>query len=238
MHRHPDGPGLIGDGTGDGLPNPPGGICREFVSLCPVKFVHGTNQTRVALLNQIQDVQAPAGILLGDGDHQPEVCLGQLILGILIALGDPLGQLHLLLSGQEPYLTDFLQVHPHRIVQRILGGQINGVNQFFLFKARQVDVPIVHGQRVVGKIQLGGDQRNIEGLKAVVNFFYFFRRKLQLFQLGVQVRQADHAFFFTLSDQRLQRGLHLLHIGAYFLLRCTHWRYPSLYVYPLKFSCR
>ena len=40
MHRHADGAGLIGNGAGDGLPDPPGGICGEFVSLCPIKLVH------------------------------------------------------------------------------------------------------------------------------------------------------------------------------------------------------
>ena len=101
MHRHPDGPGLIGNGTGDGLPDPPGGICREFVSLCPVKFVHSSDEAGVALLNQVQNVQTTAGVLLCNGDHQAEVGFCELVLGSLVPGGHPLGQLHLLIGGQE-----------------------------------------------------------------------------------------------------------------------------------------
>ena len=83
MHRHADGTGLIRNGAGDGLPDPPGGICREFVSLCPVEFIHGPDQTRISLLDQIQNVQATAGILLCNGDNQTQVGLGQLVLCLL-----------------------------------------------------------------------------------------------------------------------------------------------------------
>src|SRR5699024_3072000 len=149
-----------------------GGICREFVSLCPVKPVYCPNKAGVALLNQIQNVQAPSGVLLGDGNHQPQVGLGQLVLGVLIALGNPLGQLHFLIGGQELDLTDFLQVHPHRVVQAVFGGQIHRVYQILFFQAGQVDVPVgVQTQVVVSQIQfqVSGDDLNVHGLKAVVN---------------------------------------------------------------------
>ncbi len=226
MHRNPDGSGLVGDGTGDGLPDPPGGICREFVSLCPVKLVHRPDQACVALLDQIQDVQTPAGILLGDGNHQPEVGFRQLVLGRLIPLGDPLGKLHFFLGAQQLHLADFLQVHPHGIVQGILGGQVNGVNQLLLFQAAQVDVPVVHGQGVVVQLQLRSDQRDTHGLEPVVNLFNFIRGQLELFQLGVQIRQPDHTVLLALGDQGLQSGLNLFHVGI-FLFRCAHRRYPS-----------
>ena len=88
MHRHADGPCLIGNGAGNRLPDPPGRICREFVSLCIVELVHRADQARVALLNEVEDMQAAAGILLRNGDDQAQVRLGQLVLGLLIALGD------------------------------------------------------------------------------------------------------------------------------------------------------
>ncbi|MPN49201.1 hypothetical protein SDC9_196816 [bioreactor metagenome] len=40
MHRDSDGPCLIGNRSGDGLPYPPGSICTEFVPFSPVKFVY------------------------------------------------------------------------------------------------------------------------------------------------------------------------------------------------------
>ena len=129
MHGDADGAGLVGDGPGDGLPDPPGGIGGEFVALCVVELVHGPDQARVALLDQIQDVQAAAGILLRNGDHQPEVGLGELVLGVFVALRHPGGQLLLLLRGQQPDLSDLLEIHPHRIVQVVLCGQLHRIHQ-------------------------------------------------------------------------------------------------------------
>ena len=87
----PDGTGLIGNGAGDGLPDPPGGVGGELVALGVVEFLHGLDEAQVALLNQIQEQHAAAHIPLGNGHHQTEVGLCQLLLGgfaLLVGLAE------------------------------------------------------------------------------------------------------------------------------------------------------
>jgi len=211
MHRHPNGTGLVGYGSGNGLPNPPGGICREFVSLCPVKFVHRADQTGVALLDQIQNVQSPAAILLSDGNHQTEVCLGELILGVLAALGHHFSQFYFLFGAEQLDLTDFLQIHPHRVVQIVFGGQIHRVNQLFLAYVRKVDivVQILDQFQPVAQIQVQilADHLDVHSIKAVVNLFNFFRSQVHLFQMAAQLRIPNHTVLTSLRYQLLQRKL-------------------------------
>ena len=83
MHRDADGAGLIRDGAGDGLANPPGGIGRELVAALILELVHGLDQTDVAFLDQIEKLQATVGVLFGDGDDQTQVGPNQLLLGPL-----------------------------------------------------------------------------------------------------------------------------------------------------------
>ena len=94
-----------------------------------VELVHRADQARVALLNEVEDMQAAAGILLRNGDDKAQVCLGQLVLGLLIALGDAAGKILLLLCGEQRYLTDLLQIHADGIVQIIFCCQLDRINQ-------------------------------------------------------------------------------------------------------------
>jgi hypothetical protein len=81
VDRDADGPRLVGDGAGDGLADPPGGVGRELVPTAVLELVHRLHQADVALLDQVQELKPAVGVLLGDGDHQPEVGLDQLLLG-------------------------------------------------------------------------------------------------------------------------------------------------------------
>src|SRR5208283_441524 len=83
VHRDADGAGLIGDGAGDGLANPPGGVGRELVAAAVFKFVHGFHQADVAFLNQVEELQAAVGVFLGDGDDQAQVGFDEFALGLL-----------------------------------------------------------------------------------------------------------------------------------------------------------
>ena len=40
VHGDADGAGLVGDGSGDGLTDPPGGVGGELIALSVVKFFH------------------------------------------------------------------------------------------------------------------------------------------------------------------------------------------------------
>ena len=80
VHRNTDGARLIGDRAGDGLPDPPGGIGREFIAAAVLELVDGLHQADVAFLDQVQELQAPIGVFLRNGDHQAQVRLDHFLL--------------------------------------------------------------------------------------------------------------------------------------------------------------
>ena len=83
MHRDADGAGLVGDGAGDGLANPPGGVGRELVAAAVLELVDGLHEADVALLNEVEELEAAVGVLFGDGDDEAQVGFDQLALGLL-----------------------------------------------------------------------------------------------------------------------------------------------------------
>ena len=83
MNGDTNRPGLIGDGPGDGLADPPGRIGAELIAALVFEFIHRFHQPDIPLLDQVQELQAPVGIFFGDGDHQTQVGLDQLIFGQL-----------------------------------------------------------------------------------------------------------------------------------------------------------
>ena len=73
MHRNTNGAGLVGDGTGDGLTNPPGSIGGKLVAPAILEFFHCFHQPHVAFLDQVEKRKAAVGVLLGDGDDEPQI---------------------------------------------------------------------------------------------------------------------------------------------------------------------
>ena len=135
----------VGDATGDGLADPPGGVRGELEPLAPVELLDGVHQAEVALLDQVQQGQARRLVLLGDRHDQPQVRLHERLLGLLALharhagahasspcvrplgaladLGfrvppglDGLGQAYLVVLGQQRVLTDVRQVEPDEIL--------------------------------------------------------------------------------------------------------------------------
>ena len=130
MHRHTNGAGLISHGTGDGLANPPCGVRGELEALLPVELLYGTNQTKIAFLNQIEEQHATARIALGKRDHESKVGFQQMVLGALAVVRGPL------------QFTPALEIHLVGFrVQQMLGVQ-TGLDAFgqvdFLFGVQQV----------------------------------------------------------------------------------------------------
>ena len=72
---------MVRDGPGDGLADPPGGVGGKLVAALVLEFVHGLHQADVALLDQIQELQAAIGVFFGNGNHQTQVGADQLLLG-------------------------------------------------------------------------------------------------------------------------------------------------------------
>src|SRR5271166_4957082 len=82
VDRNADRARLIGDRAGDRLADPPGGVGRELVAAAVLELVDRLHQPDVAFLDQVQELQAAVGVLLGDGDHEPKVGLDHLLLGL------------------------------------------------------------------------------------------------------------------------------------------------------------
>jgi hypothetical protein len=93
------GAGLIGQRPGDGLADPPGGVGGKLVAQGAVEFLCRPNQAQVALLDQVHQRHAPAGVALGLRDHQAKVGLQQVVFGALAVSHDP-AQIPAQLRGQ------------------------------------------------------------------------------------------------------------------------------------------
>ncbi len=109
VHRDADRARLVGERAGDRLADPPGGVGRELEALAVVELLRGADQAERALLDQVEEGQALVAVVLGDRDDQPEVRLDHLLLGVEVAALDALGEVDLLLRGEEPDLPDVLQ---------------------------------------------------------------------------------------------------------------------------------
>src|SRR5450759_6039124 len=66
VHRDADRPGLVGKGTGDGLPDPPRRVGRELEALVMVELLDPAHEAHVAFLDEVEEGHAAADVLLGD----------------------------------------------------------------------------------------------------------------------------------------------------------------------------
>ena len=73
MHRHADGARLVRDRAGDRLADPPRGVRRELVTLPVVELVDRAHQSRITLLDQVEELEPAVRIALRDRDHEPDV---------------------------------------------------------------------------------------------------------------------------------------------------------------------
>ena len=218
VDRDPDGPGLVRDGPGDGLADPPGCIGGELEALAVVEFLDGLDQAQVALLDQVQEEHAAADIALGNADDQTQVGLGQTLLGILVTGLHALGEGDLLLCGQERNLADLLEIHAHRILD------IDTVRD------REVDVfqILLFGVLIFDRLQLAvrdflfvcPDNVDIALFKDLHDQVILFLVKLQLVEcLGDLLILQDILFVFSPFDQLIQ---FLLEIFSGLLIELLH----------------
>ena len=80
-------PRLVGDGAGDGLADPPGGVGGELEALGVVELLDRPHQAEVALLDEVEELHAAADVALGDRHDQAKVGLDQFRLGPLAVSG-------------------------------------------------------------------------------------------------------------------------------------------------------
>ena len=118
MHGQPDRPALLGERPLHRLPNPPGRIGRELVAHRPVELLDGADEPEIALLDQIEERHVGARVVPRDRHDEPQIRLDQLLLGELVSLVFPPGELALLDGREQPPVTDRTDVQ----LQRILDG--------------------------------------------------------------------------------------------------------------------
>ena len=113
VHRNTDRAGLVRDGPGNRLTDPPGCIGREFVTATVFEFIDRLHQADIAFLDQIQELQATVGVFLRDGDHEAQVGLDHFLLGdarFAFALLHRLHDAAEIIDRNTDFLRDFRNV--------------------------------------------------------------------------------------------------------------------------------
>ena len=118
VDRQLDGAGLGVHPALDRLADPPRRVGGEAVAAAPVELLDGADEAEDALLDQVEQRQLGALVLLGDRDDQPQVGVDHPVLGVEVAALDPLGELDLLVRGQQPVAADLVEEE----LQRVGGG--------------------------------------------------------------------------------------------------------------------
>src|SRR5205823_7491879 len=95
VDRQADGPPAVGEPALDRLPDPERRVGRELVAAAPVELLAGADQPEDPLLDQVEQRQLVALVLLRDRDDEPEVGVDHLLLGLQVAALDALGELDL-----------------------------------------------------------------------------------------------------------------------------------------------
>src|SRR5690606_6094036 len=83
VHRQADRPRLVRGGARDRLADPPRGVGRELVAAAVVELLDRAHEADVALLDEVQEREAPLHVLLRDRDDEAQVRLHHLGLGRL-----------------------------------------------------------------------------------------------------------------------------------------------------------
>mmetsp|Transcript_3220 Transcript_3220/g.7944 ORF Transcript_3220/g.7944 Transcript_3220/m.7944 type:complete len:265 (-) Transcript_3220:980-1774(-) len=86
VYREADGARLVANGARHCLPDPPVRVRGKFVTALEVKLFGATDEPHAPLLDKVLKRHRLVGIALGDGHHQPQVCLDHLVFGALTLL--------------------------------------------------------------------------------------------------------------------------------------------------------
>ena len=129
---------MVQQAPGHALANPFGGIGGKAQIPGVVKLPGGCQQADAALLDQVHQGHAPAGILLGHGHHQAQIGIDHLSDGLLVPLGAAAGKLPLLLRGQPGDLPNFPEVLPDIV---LIPG--NGDGGVFLCRLCHALIPLL-----------------------------------------------------------------------------------------------
>ena len=119
VDRDADRARLVGERAGDRLADPPGRVGRELEALAVVELLRRAHQPERPLLDQVEERQALVAVVLRDRDDEPQVGLDHLLLGVEVAALDALGEVDLLLRGQQAHLADVLEEELQRVGRHV-----------------------------------------------------------------------------------------------------------------------
>ena len=83
VHRNTDRSTLVRDGSRNSLADPPRRIGRELVAASILELLDRLHQADIAFLDQVQELKIAVGVLLRDGNHEAQIGLDHLNLGLL-----------------------------------------------------------------------------------------------------------------------------------------------------------
>ena len=200
MHWYTNRSCLICDCPCDRLTNPPCRISGEFIPFSVIKFLHCLDQSEITLLYQIQKQHAAPDIPLGNAHNQTQISLRKPLFGLLISKLHLLCKLNLLVSAKKRHFSDFLEVHPDRVLDAdaVWHRKINifHIHLFIVHKkqviVRQIIVIIRNAQHIY-----------IVLFKKLENALKLFLLKQHIFEKVVDFLIFQHIFLFLCNRQQL-----------------------------------
>ena len=236
VHRHADRASLVGNRARHCLADPPGGVGAELVPAAVIELLCRPDQTNIAFLDQVLEGHTAAHVLLRHADHQPGVGRDQMlarrpavfdVVAVVVsifsfnflavpgqrlagyaALLDPLGEVNFLISGEQRYPADLLEVQADHVigvdVRQVIIFQCGTrffLAVFFLFfdLSHQIGVGRLYGGVVID-IRNPRTQQGSEGFFQLINIPLGLREDLQ------DVINGYIGFLAAQRDQTGDRG--------------------------------
>src|SRR4051794_23195450 len=199
VHGDADRARLVGERAGDRLADPPRRVRGELEALAVVELLGGAHQAERALLDEVEEGQALVAVVLRDRDDEAQVGLDHLLLGVEVAALDALGEVDLLLRGEQTDLADVLEEQLQRVgrhvrpqVQRGLLGPAAALVR------RALDLVAGSG----GRIDVF-DQLDLLRLEETVELLEVGLVEVQLTRGLLDLGMREHAELLTLGQQAL-----------------------------------
>ncbi len=195
---NPDGARLVGKSAGDRLTDPPRRVRRELEALAVVELLCRANETERALLDEVEERESLVSVVLRDRDDEPQVGLDHLLLCVEVAALDALGEIDLLLCGQQPDLADVLQKQLKGV-----GGHVRlEVDRRLLARAALVGRPVDRIGGLGSRVDLL-DEIDLGLLKKAVQLFDVGLVEIELRDCARDLGVREHAGQLTLRHKAL-----------------------------------